>query len=105
MLFHPRDKLLTMPREYTCTECGGELLVEFDEWFVDTGAPSETGVHVQCRNERDGDGHWQMPYVTLLPLQKRVYAWCAANVRLVESEAEARERLRAWNAGEAIKCS
>lgn len=105
MIFIPDDKTyFKLPHQFVCPHCGRHALwCEIDEWEVESGTPTESGVHVSCRNERRGDGHWAMPYVTLLPLEHRVYQWCAANVRIVESEAKTRERLRAWNSGEPLR--
>lgn len=91
-----------IPKHIRCPHCGGRLLLEVDEWLVESGEPTEAGCHVSCENETDGDGHWQMPYVTLLPLEHRVYLWARKHVRVVESEEEVREKLRAWNAGEPL---
>ena len=104
MLTLPDDNAyFKLPRNFVCPECGRHTLwCEIDEWEVETGIPTETGMHVSCRNERRND-HWQMPYVTLLPLEYRVYKWCLTNLRIVESEARVRERLRAWEAGEPIR--
>lgn len=103
MLTLPDDATyFKLPLNFRCPECGRRALwCEIDEW-LDDGIPTETGVHVSCRNERRGD-HWNQPYISLLPLEHRVYRWCLTNVRIVESEAATRERLRAWNAGEAIR--
>lgn len=105
MISLPEDNtFFKLPRSFVCPHCGRRALwCEIDEWEIESGIPTETGVHVSCCNERQGDGHWAMPYVTLLPLEHQVYQWCAANVRIVESEAKLYERLRAWNAGEAIR--
>lgn len=88
-----------------CPHCGkdGELWLEVDEW-EDGGVPTEAGCHVSCakETERRDDIHWQMPYVYWLPLEDTVYRWAAEHVRIVPDEAEMREQLRAWNAGEPL---
>jgi hypothetical protein len=98
------DAWTDLPKPFLCPHCDTptHLLVEFDEWDSD-GVPTDTGTHVSCPNEFDGDAHWDMPYVTLLPLEERAYAWAAENVRIVDSEAKMRARLAAWNAGESIR--
>lgn len=99
----PADETcIYLPRTFRCPHCddGGRLFVEIDEWD-DDGIPTECGVHVSCVNE--DDDHWVMPYVTLLPLEERAYAWCVLNVRIIESEAETLAKLAAWNAGEPIR--
>lgn len=103
MLTLPDDNTyFKLPRGFVCPECGRwALWCEIDEWDEDD-SPTEAGVHVSCRNERRDD-HWQMPYIDLLPLEYQVYHWCLTNVRIVESEARTRERLRMWNAGEPIR--
>lgn len=93
-----------LPRQFVCPHCGRcALWCEIDEWEVGSGIPTETGIHVSCRNERRGDGHWQYPYCTLMPLEHQVYEWVRQHVRIVESEAKLYERLRAWNMGEPIR--
>ena len=112
MIELPEDHAtMCLPSSFLCPHCGREretqdiasLCVEFDEWLVGDGTPTENGTHVSCSQERDGDDHWAMPYTDLLPLTIRVHRWAAANVRIVESEATIRARLAAWNAGEPIR--
>lgn len=103
MLNLPDDKTWAqLPPSFVCPHCKAPpLYVEFDEWEVETGIPTETGTHVSCPNEEEDTWHWDMPYVSLMPLEHRAWLWAKDNVRIVESEAKARERLRQWNAGEA----
>lgn len=107
MIDLPDDKtVMTLPPLFVCPECGARALyVEFDEWELESGTPTEAGTHVSCKNEtgKRGDYHWQMPYVSLLPLEYAVYEWVSRNVRIVESESTTRARLAAWNAGEPIR--
>ena len=104
MINLPDDKtLVTLPHTFICPHCHTPtLFVEIDEW-EDDGAPGEHGVHVSCLCESDDGAHWHMPYTDLMPVEGRAYQWCAANVRIVESEATTRARLAAWNAGEPIR--
>jgi hypothetical protein len=90
-----------VPDTIRCPHCGGRLMLEVDEWLED-GEPTEIGCHVSCVNETEAwdDPHWQMPYVTLLPLEKEVYAWARKHVRVTETEEELRERVRAFEQGE-----
>lgn len=100
----PEDKTyFKLPRNFICPECGRHTLwCEIDEWEIENGTPTETGIHVSCRNERRND-HWQYPYSSLLPLEHRVYEWTRQHVRIVESESKVRERWRAFEQGEPIK--
>lgn len=89
----------------TCPHnCGGTLHLEVDEWEAD-GMPTEAGCHVSCdgETEQEDDPHWQMPYVTLLPLEHTVWLWAKDNIRIVPSEEETREKRRQWEAGEPIR--
>lgn len=87
----------------TCPHCGSRLMLEVDEW-LEAGEPTEAGCHVSCVNETDdeNDRHYDMPYVWWLPLEHKVYLWARQHVRVVESEEEMCEKLRAWNAGEPL---
>lgn len=84
-----------------CPHCGGKLMLEVDEWLED-GEPTEAGCHVSCVDEPEDEDHFPMPYVTLLPIEAKVYAWARQHIRVCESEEELREMLRAWNAGEPL---
>lgn len=86
-----------------CPHCQEQTLyIEFDEYDTETGEPTETGVHVHCKNERDSqhDRHDYMPYVFWMPLEMRAYAWCMQNIRIADHDD--RERLADWNAGKPL---
>ena len=71
-----------------CPYCGEyRLVIEIDEWDAETGIPTETGVHVTCRNEGRGDlrDHYDMPYVYWLPIQRRAARWVQRYVQIGES--------------------
>lgn len=77
------------------------LYLEFDEWDLETGAPTKTGTHVYCRNEDESDtSHTDMPYVYWLPVQIRAARWAAAHVVIVDRDDQ--EALDDWNAGRPI---
>ena len=102
MIYLPDDAAVIRDMPFTCPECDRKTLyVEFDEWEK-SGAPTEIGTHVSCMHDEDG-AHWNMPYVTLLPLEDRVYRWAAKRYRIVESTRKMQARLAAWNAGEPIR--
>ena len=81
------DTLLDYDRE-PCPYCGERTLyLEFDEWY-EHGTPTETGVHVYCKNEDETDprDHSEMPYVRWMPVEHRAYRWCLDHVRIVEHD-------------------
>jgi hypothetical protein len=86
-----------------CPHCGGALYLEIDSWLADTGEPTSCGIHVSCENEPDWneepDGHWEQPYITLLPLEHKVYLWAKDHVRVAESEGELRAKMADFVAG------
>lgn len=89
----------------TCPHCTtGNLYLEVDEWETETGVPTEAGVHVSCdgETEQEDDPHWAQPYITLLPLEHKVWLWAKDNVRVEESEDEELARLADWNAGKPL---
>lgn len=88
-------------RTESCPYCGElKLYLEFDEWDAETGAPTETGVHVHCENEDENDphDHCDMPYVNWLPVQVRAYKWCIEE-EIVIADDDDHKRLADWNAG------
>jgi hypothetical protein len=97
-----------VPKHIRCPHCGGRLMLEVDEWLSESGIPTEAGCHVSCVDAPEDsydihyDIHYDMPCVYWLPLEHRVYLWAREHVRVMESEEETRERLRAWNAGEPL---
>lgn len=95
----------TLPDQFKCPYCQATgLHLEVDEW-EEGGIPTEEGCHVSCENESDdGPDHYEMPYVFMLPLQKRVYEWARQNIRITEDEEDIRKRWRAFEQGEPIRC-
>lgn len=84
-----------IPKEVaTCRVCGGQLVIEdIDTWFVngDLGRVTESGLHINCETEPYIDsedwsswhhGHWSMPYVDWLPVQRFVYKWFDRRYRM-----------------------
>lgn len=61
------------------------LYLEFDEWDTKTGAPTDTGTHVHCRNEMPSD-HCDMPYVYWLPVQTRAVRWAAEHLVITDRD-------------------
>ena len=93
MIYLDPHKWYEFPADVACCPiCGAPVLVgDFDEWETETGAVTECGFHIDCKNEPDEDdeeyddwfnGHWSMPYVDWLPLQTRLYEWFTARYRL-----------------------
>lgn len=85
-----------VPDSFRCPICGDKLTLEIDAWTEDYDGTKadESGVHVSCVSEPDItdddyeewlDGHFQMPYVDWLPVDRKVYAWLEDNYRFVES--------------------
>jgi hypothetical protein len=89
--------------EEPCPWCGEwSLYLEFDEWDVETGEPTDTGTHVHCKNE-DEKGypdHYQLPYVYWMPLEIRAHYWAAANIRIADKDD--RKEVTDWNAGKPL---
>ena len=96
------DTLVSYLRE-RCPYCDQyTLYLEFDEWESESGAPTDSGTHVHCKNEKEDDprDHSDMPYVYWLPVQQRAARWAAAH--LVITERDDRKELAAWNEGRPI---
>lgn len=86
-----------------CPYCGAQALyMTFDEW-ESTGAPTEPGTHVHCKNERfdDPHDHCAMPYVYWMPVITRAARWAAQHVVICDRDDQ--RALAAWNAGEPIR--
>ncbi len=84
-----------LPDEFRCPICGDKLVIDIDEWISDYDGwkADESGVHVSCVSEPDfaGDdyadwlhGHYRMPYVDWLPVERKVYGWLEDNYRFTE---------------------
>jgi hypothetical protein len=75
-------KIKLPPSIAQCPECDGDVLLEIDEWETVTGIPTSAGCTYRCANE--DDGHYRMPYVDWLPVERIWYAWIADHVRVQE---------------------
>lgn len=95
----------SVPREVAiCPHCGGNLHLEVIEWEVETGTPTEGGCYVSCVKEKDVDPlHERSPYIYMLPVAMRVYAWAKRNVVVGPSREELLEKKRAFERGEPIR--
>lgn len=95
-----------LPEQFKCPYCGSrDLWLEVTEWEADTGIPTEAGCMVSCGQEENesGPGHYYEPYVWWLPITMQVYQWARQHIAITESEAELRERWRAFESGEPIR--
>ena len=78
---------IALPDSFHCPICGDRLqIVEVSEWFKDDADNWKAGaVKIDCVTSPDIDdidefngfnsGHWSMPYVDWLPVERRVTAW------------------------------
>ena len=79
-----------------CPICKAALVIEdIDEYEAATGRVTEGGLHITCITQPDFDeddddyeewfrGHYAMPYVDWLPVNRKVYGWFDKRYRLVK---------------------
>lgn len=94
-----------------CPYCGSDLFFDFDEYDLETGMPTESGLHVWCPADladKIGGDHDDMPYAYWLPVNMRVFSWLAQSQQLRDGirkyrEQQDRMRLDEWNSGRPIR--
>ena len=93
--FISRNDIIEVPREVAvCRICDADIVIidtdEYEKNDDGTWQISECRLHVDCSSAPDIDsdewddwfnGHWGMPYVDWLPVERRVHDWLAANYR------------------------